>query len=78
VISPRSAKKGFVNKAKWFLEGFSHSPKLGHARWRLDGTFQVAEVARLKDEHVRGAANHGHGLWSLMVFQARRRLWLKG
>jgi asparagine synthase (glutamine-hydrolysing) len=34
-LPPRSAKKGFVNKAKRFTEGAAHDPALGHARWRL-------------------------------------------
>jgi asparagine synthase (glutamine-hydrolysing) len=43
-----------------------------------EGIFQAAQVERWKDEHVSGSANHSHGLWSLMVFQAWRRLWLEG
>jgi asparagine synthase (glutamine-hydrolysing) len=34
-LRPRSAKKGLVNKAKRFVEGLSHDPALGHARFRL-------------------------------------------
>lgn len=33
-LRPRSAKKGFVNKAKRFVEGAAQSPELGHCRWR--------------------------------------------
>jgi asparagine synthase (glutamine-hydrolysing) len=33
-LKPREAKKGLVNKAKRFIEGTSHSPMLGHCRWR--------------------------------------------
>lgn len=33
-LRPRSAKKGFVNKAKRFVEGAAQSPGLGHCRWR--------------------------------------------
>ena len=32
---PTAAKKGIVNKAKRFIEGFDHDQSLGHARWRL-------------------------------------------
>jgi asparagine synthase (glutamine-hydrolysing) len=32
---PNPRKKGFVNKAKRFVEGLEHSPQLGHTRWRL-------------------------------------------
>jgi asparagine synthase (glutamine-hydrolysing) len=31
---PRETKKGFVNKAKRFVEGFEFPASLGHARWR--------------------------------------------
>jgi asparagine synthase (glutamine-hydrolysing) len=34
-LRPRPAKKGLVNKAKRFVEGLEHDPRLGHARWRL-------------------------------------------
>lgn len=34
-VRPRPAKKGLVNKAKRFLEGWQHDPALHHARWRL-------------------------------------------
>ncbi len=32
---PTAAKKGLVNKAKRFVEGFDHDEHLGHARWRV-------------------------------------------
>jgi asparagine synthase (glutamine-hydrolysing) len=34
-LGPRPAKKGWVNMARRFVEGFEHDPALGHARWRL-------------------------------------------
>jgi asparagine synthase (glutamine-hydrolysing) len=34
-LAPSAAKKGFVNKAKRFVEGARFDPELGHARWRL-------------------------------------------
>ncbi len=33
--TPSSKKKGLVNKAKRFVEGLEHDPRLSHARWRL-------------------------------------------
>jgi asparagine synthase (glutamine-hydrolysing) len=33
-LRPRRAKKGLVNKARRFVEGFNRDPALGHARWR--------------------------------------------
>jgi asparagine synthase (glutamine-hydrolysing) len=43
---------------------------------RREGVFDVAAVEQLKREHLCGAANHSHVIWSLMVFQAWRKLWL--
>jgi len=34
-MRPRAAKKGLINKAKRFVEGFRHPEGLEHARWRL-------------------------------------------
>jgi len=34
-LRPRPAKKGLVNKARRFVEGFEHDERLAHARWRL-------------------------------------------
>jgi asparagine synthase (glutamine-hydrolysing) len=34
-LKPRAAKKGLINKAKRFIEGFSYPAGLSHARWRL-------------------------------------------
>ncbi len=34
-LRPRAAKKGLVNKAKRFVEGFQNPEALHHARWRL-------------------------------------------
>jgi asparagine synthase (glutamine-hydrolysing) len=42
-----------------------------------EGLFQPQTVERLKREHLAGLANHSHLLWSLMVFQAWRKLWLE-
>jgi asparagine synthase (glutamine-hydrolysing) len=40
-----------------------------------EGLFRTAAVERLKREHLEGAANHSHVLWTLMVFQDWRRRW---
>ena len=34
-LAPSAAKKGFVNKAKRFVEGARLDPALGHVRWRI-------------------------------------------
>jgi len=34
-LPPRPQKKGWVNKARRFVEGVGHDARLGHARWRL-------------------------------------------
>jgi asparagine synthase (glutamine-hydrolysing) len=40
-----------------------------------EGLFDVAQVRRLKAEHLAGRANHSHVLWSMMVFADWRRRW---
>jgi asparagine synthase (glutamine-hydrolysing) len=35
------------------------------------------EVDRLKQEHLSGATNHSHLLWTMMVFEAWRERWLR-
>jgi asparagine synthase (glutamine-hydrolysing) len=40
------------------------------------GIFRPETISRLKTEHLCGAVNHSHILWSLIVFQTWRRLWL--
>jgi asparagine synthase (glutamine-hydrolysing) len=44
---------------------------------RQQGIFQPNTVEQLKAEHFSGIANHSHILWSLIVFQAWRRQWLR-
>jgi asparagine synthase (glutamine-hydrolysing) len=51
---------------------------LGADRLRAEGLFEPACVERMKAEHLDGRANHSHVLWSLMVFQAWRDMWLDG
>jgi asparagine synthase (glutamine-hydrolysing) len=38
--------------------------------------FRSDTIERLKQEHLSGIANHSHILWSLMVFQAWKKMWL--
>jgi asparagine synthase (glutamine-hydrolysing) len=47
-------------------------------RLRRQGIFQAQTVNRLIQDHLQGRANHSHILWSLMIFQAWHRRWLKG
>lgn len=49
---------------------------LSPTKIRQDGIFDMATVEQLKREHLGGTANHSHVIWSLMVFQAWRNLWL--
>jgi asparagine synthase (glutamine-hydrolysing) len=50
---------------------------LSPARLRDAGFFNAAHVEQLKTEHLGGAANHAHRLWSLMVFELWRERYLK-
>ena len=49
---------------------------LNESTIRQLGLFNVATVARLKDEHRRGTHNHSHILWALIVFHDWQRRWL--
>jgi len=72
-------KEGFSIPIKNWLGGEFRpllEDLLDPARLRDQGLFAPAWVERLKSEHLAGHANHSHTLWSLMVFQAWRRLWL--
>ena len=51
---------------------------LNPGKIKSQGVFQPETIERLKQEHLSGAANHSHILWSLMVFQAWRKRWLAG
>ena len=74
-------KEGFSIPIKNWL-GTEFRPLLDElldpSRLRQEGLFAPACVERLKTEHLDGRTNHSHVLWSLMVFQAWRRLWLDG
>ena len=68
----RRRKKGFgVPVASWLkgklrpLAGDLLSPE----RLRRSGLFNADYVARLRDEHERGAANHRKLLWTLLMFE---------
>ena len=73
-------KQGFSIPIKnWLVTEFRPllEDLLDEKRLESEGIFRREEVARLKREHLSGAANHSHVLWSLMVFQSWRRLWLE-
>ncbi len=44
---------------------------------RNEGIFNISTVLRLKNEHLAGRANHSHILWSLIVFESWRRMWME-
>jgi asparagine synthase (glutamine-hydrolysing) len=75
------AKEGFSIPIKNWLSG-QFRPILDEYTERSDlaaeGLFDPGMIARLKQEHLDGIANHSHILWSLIVFQAWRRKWLEG
>jgi len=54
-LGPRPAKKGWVNMARRFVEGFEHDPALGHARWRLFAGPQA--LARLLTPEARASCS---------------------
>jgi len=51
---------------------------LSEKRIVAEGIFDWPTLRRLKREHLAGAANHSHILWSTMVFQTWRDQWLDG
>ena len=71
-------KEGFSIPIKQWL-GNEFAPLmedlLNPGRLADEGLFDVSMVARLREEHVAGRANHSHVLWSMMVFQDWRRRW---
>ena len=74
-------KEGFSIPVKQWL-GTQFRPMLDHAtaksRIEGDGLFEFAQVNRLKEEHLSGRANHSHVLWSLVVFDRWKSMWLEG
>jgi asparagine synthase (glutamine-hydrolysing) len=71
-------KEGFSIPMKHWL-GTEFRPileeNLAAGRILADGIFDPGTVERLKSEHLGGAANHSHVLWSLLVFQDWRTRW---
>ncbi|MGH9944086.1 MAG: asparagine synthase (glutamine-hydrolyzing) [Pyrinomonadaceae bacterium] len=70
----RRGKKGFgVPVAEWLKIKGRLRPLardlLSPERLKRHGLFDAAYVARLQDEHERGAANHRKLLWTLLVFE---------
>ena len=74
-------KEGFSIPVKQWL-GTQFRPMLDRAtaksRIEGDGLFEFAQVNRLKEEHLSGRANHSHVLWSLIVFDRWKSMWLEG
>ena len=69
-------KEGFSIPMKAWLGGEFRPLLEEHlAPGRIGDLFRPATVSRLVREHLDGAANHSHVLWSLLVFQDWRRRW---
>jgi asparagine synthase (glutamine-hydrolysing) len=49
---------------------------LSPCRIKQGGLFNSSYIERLKAEHLKGAANHSHQLWSLMIFEIWRDTYL--
>ncbi|MDX1739842.1 MAG: asparagine synthase (glutamine-hydrolyzing) [Rhodothermales bacterium] len=74
-------KEGFSIPIKsWLRSSFRPLMEeyLGDTHLKSQGIFNVETVRRLREEHVTGAANHSHVLWSLIVYQAWQRRWYDG
>ncbi len=75
----RRAKKGFgVPLGRWFrgeLRELAREALLG-SRARERGQLRPAAVERLLTEHERGAADHGHRLWCLLMLELWQRNFL--
>ncbi|HJR08948.1 MAG TPA: asparagine synthase (glutamine-hydrolyzing) [Pyrinomonadaceae bacterium] len=68
----RRGKKGFgVPVAEWLKGRLRPLARdlLSPARLSRHGLFDAAYVARLQDEHERGAANHRKLLWTILIFE---------
>ena len=68
----RRGKKGFgVPVAEWLKVKLRPLARdlLSPERVRRAGVFNAEYVARLQDEHERGAANHRKLLWTLLMFE---------
>jgi asparagine synthase (glutamine-hydrolysing) len=77
----RRGKEGFSMPMKQWLagdwNGLMHE-LLAPQRLAAQGLFEGRYVARLMQEHERGAHNHSHVLWALMVFQLWRERFAAG
>jgi asparagine synthase (glutamine-hydrolysing) len=65
-------KEGFSVPMKQWLAGVLQPmmrDALSRERVAARGVFEVAEVERLMDEHVRGRRNHAHRLWCLIALE---------
>ncbi len=74
-------KEGFSIPIKnWLMNEFRPLMEdlLDHKRIKQEGIFNNQTVERLKQEHLKGTANHSHILWSMIVFQDWKRRWLEG
>ena len=49
---------------------------LSEERIKKEGLFNAPYIEKLKREHLDGSANHSHQLWSLMIFERWRDLYL--
>ncbi|GAB4380280.1 MAG: asparagine synthase (glutamine-hydrolyzing) [Calditrichia bacterium] len=65
-------KNWLNNEFRPLMEELLDSGKL-----KQEGIFQAETVERLKNEHVRGVANHSHILWAMIVFQNWKNLWIE-
>ncbi len=60
-LKPTAKKKGLINKAKRFVEGFDHQDELSHARWRIFGGELMRKelfTEDAKDRIKKPAADH--------------------
>jgi asparagine synthase (glutamine-hydrolysing) len=74
-------KEGFSIPIKnWLVNEFRPLMEdlLNQSRIQKEGIFNGITVERLKQEHLKGTANHSHILWSMIVFQDWKRRWLEG
>ena len=73
------AKQGFSIPIKHWLKTSLKDlmmDLLAPSRLNAQGLFHVPTVERLIREHLVGTHNHSHVLWSLMVFQRWRDMWM--
>ena len=71
-------KEGFSIPLKNWLRGPFRpllEERLDPERLREEGIFRPGTVERLREEHMAGAANHSHVLWSMLVFEDWRERW---